>query len=197
MPLNHVSMLPVADIVPDLKAAIATLPYSQTGKIGLQFKRRFWEEDDQIFGGISRTDQEITQIVYPSSGYLGRKGVLVGYYQSGPRANDTAVKSPREREALALVQGQKVHPQYPGEFETSFSVSWQNVTWSKGGWATFPAGARQTVYPRLLEPDRNLYFAGDHCSYLTAWMAGALESGRHVARTLHTRAVSEPHSAGA
>ena len=197
MPLNHVSKLPVADIAPDLKAAIATLPYAQSGKIGLQFKRRFWEEDDQIFGGISRTDQEITQIVYPSSGYLGRKGVLVGYYQSGPRANDTAVKSAREREALALAQGQKVHPQYPGEFETSFSVSWQNVAWSKGGWATFPAGARQTVYPRLLEPDRNLYFAGDHCSYLTAWMAGALESGRHVARTLHTRAASEPHSAGA
>ncbi len=113
MPLNHVSKLPVADIAPDLKAAIATLPYSQSGKIGLQFKRRFWEEDDQIFGGISRTDQEITQIVYPSSGYLGRKGVLVGYYQSGPRANDTAVKGAREREALALAQGQKVHPQYP------------------------------------------------------------------------------------
>ena len=65
---------------------MAAVPYAAAGKIGLQFSRRFWEEDDRIFGGISKTDQDITQIVYPSSNYLGRKGVLVGYYQNGAKA---------------------------------------------------------------------------------------------------------------
>ena len=94
------------DASPELRAAIAAINYSSAGKIGLQFSRRFWEEDDGIFGGITRTDQEITQILYPSTGYLSRKGVLVGYYQTGAAAgrwaiwrppNDCSARSSRER----------------------------------------------------------------------------------------------------
>jgi monoamine oxidase len=47
---------------------------------------------------------------------------------------------------------------------------------------------RKTLSPLLLEGDRRLFFAGDHCSNLTAWMAGALESGRYVATAVHRRA---------
>jgi len=191
MPLNMVASLPVVDLAPDLKAAMAALVYSSTGKIGLQFRRRFWEEDDGIFGGISRTDQEIAQIVYPSSGYLGQKGVLVGYYQSGPRAGEMAARPHAVRQALALAQGQKLHPQYASDFEASFSVSWQNVTFNKGGWVQWSPAARTSAYPKLLEPDRRMYFAGDHCSHLTAWMAGALESGRATAKALHVRAAQD------
>jgi monoamine oxidase len=39
-----------------MKAAIDAVPYSSSVKIGLQFKRRFWEEDEAIYGGISYTD---------------------------------------------------------------------------------------------------------------------------------------------
>ncbi len=63
------------DFAPDFKRAIASFTYAAAGKIGLQFKRRFWEEDDGIYGGATRTDQEITQIIYPSTGFNGRKGV--------------------------------------------------------------------------------------------------------------------------
>src|SRR5207249_4032225 len=44
---------------------IATFQPMPTGKIGLQFKRRFWEEDDRIFGGITDTNTEIGTIWYP------------------------------------------------------------------------------------------------------------------------------------
>ena len=70
-------------LFPELKKTIASVPYAAAGKMGLQFKRRFWEEDDGIFGGSSQTDQEIAQIVYPSTGLLGKKGILVGYYIQG------------------------------------------------------------------------------------------------------------------
>ena len=85
------------DAAPDLRAAIAAINYSSAGKIGLQFARRFWEEDDGIFGGISRTNQEITQILYPSTGYLSRKGVLVGYYHTGAAAGPIGDLAPAER----------------------------------------------------------------------------------------------------
>jgi monoamine oxidase len=70
----------VTDFSADRSAAIASVKYEMAGKIGLQFGRRFWEEDDRIFGGASSTDMTITQIMYPSTGMLQKKGVLVGYY---------------------------------------------------------------------------------------------------------------------
>jgi monoamine oxidase len=191
MPLNMMAGLKVADVRPELKTALAAVTYAPSGKIGMQFKRRFWEEDDGIYGGISKTDMEIANIIYPSSGYLGKKGVIVGYYQSGTRAEGTGRKPHKEREALALEQGSLIHPQYKSEFENSFSVSWQNVKYQKGAWAQLGPAHRKGVYLELLKPDRRMYFAGDHCTYLVAWMAGALESGREVATALHARAGQE------
>ena len=64
-----------------MQAAIEAVPYASSVKVGLQFKRRFWEEDEAIYGGISYTDLPIRQISYPSTGYnLGGKGVLLGAY---------------------------------------------------------------------------------------------------------------------
>ena len=52
-----------------MKAAIDAVPYASAVKFGLQFKRRFWEEDEHIFGGISYTDLPIRQISYPSTNF--------------------------------------------------------------------------------------------------------------------------------
>jgi monoamine oxidase len=196
MPLPVLASLKSADFDLEVKKAIAGVPYAAAGKIGLQFSRRFWEEDDGIFGGISRTDQEIAQIVYPSSGDLGRKGVLVGYYQSGAKAAAMAARPPAERLEIALRQGQLIHPPYRQAFETAFSVSWQNVRWNRGGWAQYTPEARRTLYPVFTRPDRRVYFAGDHVSYLTGWMAGALQSAQQVATAIHARASRERVSAG-
>ena len=107
--------------------------------MGLQFKRRFWEEDEGIYSGITRTDLDIQQIVYPSTGYHSQKGVLVGYFMNLPRNPEFAIamgkRKPAERLALALEQGSRIHPQYHKEFEAGFSVAWENVRYSKGGWA--------------------------------------------------------------
>ena len=46
--------------------AINSLSYDFAFKVGLEFKRRFWEEDDDIYGGITYTDQPIANISYPS-----------------------------------------------------------------------------------------------------------------------------------
>lgn len=188
LPLPVIASLPVADFDPAIKTGMASVRYAQVGKIGLQFKRRFWEEDDQIFGGISNTDQPISNIIYPSTDYLSKKGMLVGYYQIGTTAGDTGLKAPAERTALALAQGAVIHPQYTDEFEKAFSVSWQRVPWSRGGWAGWSADGRRTTYAAMAKGDRRFYFAGDHMTYLIGWMNGALESGRSVATAIHTRA---------
>jgi monoamine oxidase len=186
LPLPMLSKIE-SDVSGNVQRAADFVPYMHTTKIGLQFKRRFWEEDDGIFGGISKTNQDITQLFYPSYGFLGAKGVLKAAYCFHDRATKIGNLSLAEREKLALTQGAKIHPQYPAEFENSFSLAWHKIPYSMGGWAEYNKAARDRMYPALLEPDDAIYFAGEHVSHLCAWMAGALESARYAVDLLHKR----------
>ena len=175
----------------DASRAIDSIVYMNTGKIGLQFKRRFWEEDEGIYGGITHTNNQLTQLFYPSYDYLSGKGILIGYYNFNDKAVATGNLSYAEREKLALDKGSLIHPQYRQEFEHSFSVSWHKTKYNLGGWALYSAEERQTLYKALLQPDKQVYFAGEHLTYLNAWMAGALESARSVVAALHSRVAGQ------
>lgn len=170
-----------------ISRAIDYATYNRTGKIGLQFKRRFWEEDEGIYGGITHTNNELTQIFYPSNDYQSRKGVLIGYYNFGEKAEQLGNMSHKEREQTALSKGELIHPQYENEFENSFSVSWHKTRFSMGGWSEYTSGSRRSIYEVLHRHEGNIYFAGEHMTYLNSWMAGAFESARDVVSKLHSR----------
>jgi monoamine oxidase len=186
IPLPVLRTIP-ADFSPAFAASIARVAYMESAKIGLAFKRRFWEEDEQIMSGISRTDQTITQIWYPSYGYFAPTGVVTGAYATGANARTIGALTPAARESLALREGSAIHPQYATEFASSFSVPWQNVPENRGAWVAWTPDTRKHDYPVLLEPDGPIYLAGEHMSYINAWQAGALESARSVATALHRR----------
>jgi monoamine oxidase len=174
------------DLSPPVQSAIAQSRYDGAGKIGLQFKRRFWEQDDEIYGGRSWTDQEVGQIIYPSHGFTTNKGVLVGYYLDF--RGTMRDRAPAEIQRLALEQGARVHPQYPAEFENAFSVSWARVPWSRGSWRS-ESGAAHDALSVLRKPDGRVHFAGDYMSNLSSFMQGAFESAREVAVAVHARAL--------
>jgi monoamine oxidase len=180
-----------SDFSTKMQTAIRAIDYVPTGKMGLQFSRRFWEEDEQIFGGITRTTMNITQIWYPSWGYLTSKGILLGYYHFGNHALELGNLSPAAREARALAEGRKIHAQYNDTFEASFSVAWHKVKYNLGGWAFYAPGIREQYYPTLNQPDGAIYLAGEHLSYLNGWMAGALESAQQVVTAIHARSLSK------
>ena len=191
LPLSVLRGVP-ADFSPGVAEAVRTVPYMDVGKIGLQFKRRFWEEDDRIFGGISWTDQNITQIFYPNYGYLGGNGgVLVGYYHFGKDAAEVGRLAPADRLAHAMAQGSKLHPQYAAEYQNSFSVAWQHIPYNLGGWAEWSEEDRAKYYPVLNEADGPFYLAGEHLTYLGGWMAGAFESAKAVVASLRERVAQQ------
>lgn len=171
--------------------AIDFVQYNATGKIGLQFNRRFWEEDENIYGGITHTNNQLTQIFYPSNDYLQKKGILIGYYNFNEKAKATGALSYTQRQQLAIEKGSLVHPQYKEAFETSFSVSWHKTKYNQGGWAVYSNEERQTIYKALLQPDKQVYFAGEHMTYLNAWMAGAFESARSIVDAVHARVTGQ------
>jgi len=178
----------------DTSRAIDSVVYMATGKIGLQFKRRFWEEDEGIYGGITHTNNQLTQLFYPAYDYLSGRGILIGYYNFNEKAVATGKLSYAGREKLALEKGALIHPQYREEFETSFSVSWHKTRYNLGGWALYSAEERLRLYKPLLVPDGNVWFAGEHMTWLNAWMAGAFESARAVVAALHSRVTGQTYS---
>lgn len=66
------------DFSAERRAALAGLHYSHAAKLAFLAERRFWEEDAAIYGGISWTGRDATQLWYPSHGFHAAKGVLVG-----------------------------------------------------------------------------------------------------------------------
>ena len=175
------------DLSQPVAAAIAAARYDTAGKIGMQFKRRFWEQDDEIYGGRSWTDQEVGQIIYPSHGFTTAKGVLVGYYLDF--RGTMRERPPAEVQRLALEHGGRIHPQYATDFETAFSVTWPRVKWSRGSWRSESGAATKALEP-LRQPDGRVHFAGDYMTDMSSWMQGAFESARETAVAIHRRALT-------
>lgn len=174
---------------PAKKAAMDGAAYAPVGKIGLQMKRRFWEEDHWIYGGhVYTDDMDIVSISLPSTNWLGQKGVLLGYYQFFANAAKVSAMTHAERTNFALDFGQKVFPAYRESFEASFSVAWHRVKYNLGGWAMWSDESRARDYPVLLEPEGRIYLAGEHLSYIGGWQAGGIESAWMQIAELHKHA---------
>ena len=188
MPLSILNSLQT-DLSSATREAIQGVSYNGVGKLGLQFKRRFWEEDDEIYGGITSTNVGlIGGISYPTWDYHTQKGVLQSYYNFGNNAIEVSNLSYEDRAELALEYGSKIHPQYRDEYDgKAFSVSWHLMPYAKGGWTGWTAYARQNYYPRLMEPDGRIYFAGDFLSYLPGWQEGAIQAAWLQVESLHAR----------
>ena len=170
-----------ADFAPAIRTAMAAVDYVPAGKVAFQAERRFWELDQKIYGGISWTSRDITQLWYPSAGLHQTKGVLVGaYIWSDDLGEAFAAKLPAQRIADALNDGEHVHPDYRRWLGKGVAVAWKNIPFSGSAWAEWSRPARAAHYPVLLDGDGPFLFAGEHMSWITGWQEGAVRSAHAV-----------------
>jgi monoamine oxidase len=190
IPLSILSQLPL-DVSDRMKRAIDAVPYMSSVKIGLQFKRRFWEEDEAIYGGISYTDLPIRQIAYPNTGFnrSGRGVLLGGYLFDAPNAYEFTAMPPAERVARAVEFGASLHPQYRTEFENGIAVAWHRVPFALGCAGGWTEETRAVHYDDLCQIDGRIVLAGEHASYIPAWQEGAILSSLNAISRLHDRVV--------
>jgi monoamine oxidase len=198
IPLSILSQIEVTAGAPMLDA-INAVPYAFAVKTGLQFKRRFWEQDEAIYGGITFTDLPICQISYPSTGYGSRgKGVLLGSFTAAANGfgfnatNAIAFNamSPAERIRKSLEHGAQIHPQYPAEFENGISVAWHRVPSSLGCFGAWTEQTRAQHYRNLCAIDGRLLLAGEHASELPGWQEGSVLSALDAIGRLHQRVLA-------
>lgn len=191
IPLSILSQIEV-QVADQMKNAIAAVPYGASVKVGLEFKRRFWEEDESIFGGVTQTNLPIENISYPSTGFLSKgSGVLLGCYAfDNVHAFSLSAMSPDERVRVALEMGSKIHSQYMQEFKTGVSVAWSRVPFINGCYARWTDELRKEHYRNLCQIDGRIVLAGEHASYIPAWMEGSILSSLDAIGRLHQKALS-------
>jgi monoamine oxidase len=154
--------------------------------MGLQMARRFWEQDDGIFGGhLWSRSLQVGEFSYPSNDYFSKKGVLLGFYGNGGLANlmDQPVAARVEH---VLAQSSKVHPQVRAEFERAYAVWWEKVPFSLGAYGRTPAAS---LLAQLGKPDGRLYIGCAGASPRPAWLEGGIQAAWRTIEALHARAM--------
>jgi len=173
--------------------AVRRTTFDASCKVGWQCNDRFWESNrNQIYGGISWTNDIIEQIWYPSNDFFGQKGTLTGAYipdgtcPGDPKhATEFGTWSLEKRLAVAKEGGSRLHEEFRDDSIVptglGLSIAWQNVPHQKGAWPSWGNDQHDNAdYRRLLLPDRRFYVVGDQASTLPGWQEGAMMSAEHV-----------------
>jgi monoamine oxidase len=191
IPLSVLSQIDIQVSAP-MQAAINAVPYESSVKVGLEFKRRFWEQDEAIYGGITHTDLPIATIGYPATGYgQAGKAVLLGAYIWGPNAFEFTSQPPAVRVQLALQYGALIHKQMPAEFDNGVAVAWHRVPSALGCFGDWSDAARDQHYKNLCQIDGRIALAGEHASQIPAWQEGAVLSALDAITRLHARILAK------
>ena len=192
---NLLARIP-SDFSPAKKAALKTVEYLPSVKVGFEAPR-FWEKDDNIFGGLAWTDRANENVIYPSHGFGSPKGVLVAAYVAGWTNRDNPQKFAGYSDAQRLrVSRESVEALHPGRsrlLTKGVTVGWGLVPFSEGVGAIWPGGPdgnqpRPAEYAELLKPEGPIVFAGEHLSYQGLWQEGAALSAHEALKLVAAKA---------
>jgi len=166
--------------------AVGSTGHAPVAKMGLQMQRRFWEQDEGIFGGhLWSRSLQLGEFSYPSNDYFSKKGVLLGFYGNGGMA-DLTDRPVEARVEHVLAQASKVHPQMRAEFEHAYAVWWEKVPYSLGAYGRTPG---EGLLRQLSQPDGRLYIGCAGASSRPAWIEGGIEAAWRTVELLHERAM--------
>ena len=178
------------------------VPYTLSCKVGWQSRGRWFEDDYEIYGGISWIDDKnMTQMWYPSQDFHSRNATLTGAYNRGPDSAAFADLSLTERLEVAAENGAKLH-NIPGRnlpvsvdkfksemvyFDRGLSIAWQEAPYQDGGWQDhkFEDGHAKVMHQGkevplwdvlAKQPINSLYLAGDWISHMPGWQEGSIRT---------------------
>ncbi|KAG8805189.1 hypothetical protein FRC17_005685 [Serendipita sp. 399] len=181
--------------------AIRSLQYGNSVKVGIRFKKRWWEElDKPQKGGVSSTDRPTRMVIYPSYGSEGSGTTMLVSYSWGQDANRLGAlcQGNSSNEEMRLVNlilrdladmhGITNFDTFSQLYDSHFAWNWDMNQFSCGAFALFGPGQFKSLYPNVTASyGGRLHFAGEATSVHHAWLVGALNSAfRAVYQILHS-----------
>jgi monoamine oxidase len=166
------------DFAPAVQGAIASIEWQESVKIAWQ-SRRFWEQQFDIYGGISWIKGMTNMVWYPSAGLFSDQGVLLGAYTSGVNGAKFAARPMAEQFEMTRVVVERLHPGHGKELRRPIGINWSKVPYSLGEAAHYKPG-QVAEYQLLNQPDGPFHFVGDYLSKVGTWQESAMTSARRT-----------------
>ena len=188
---------------PETKRAFTGMTMTALYKIAWE-SPRFWETQNNIYGGISFVQSGPVDIVwYPTDKMFSPTGVLVAGFNSerddtgglglsmpgGASGKPTPFGALPSTEAKLAASRAAVETLHPGKSQLltkPIYVNWTKIPYSLGCFANNHLAASAPAYAQLEKPEGRTYFAGDYLSHLVGWQEGAILSAHHAMERIAT-----------
>ena len=177
IPFSMLQKIP-NDLSDPYKKVIAGSTFGSSFKIAWE-SRRFWEQDYNIYGGLSFVSQGPSPIWYPSSRLMHPTGIVVSGYMDESQVKGFHDWSLEEKIAASRASIEKLHPGHGKELKNPVFCGWRRVKWNEGSWIQDYGGGAQG-YEVVIQPDGPIYLAGDTISHVVGWQEGAALSARRA-----------------
>jgi monoamine oxidase len=173
------------------RQAFRGMPMVSQYKIGWQ-SPRFWEREYNIYGGISFLNQTVDLVWYPSDRLFSSHGVLIAGFNfetddTGAPTSFGRLGSAAAKLAASKASVEKLHPGHGKDLSQPIYVSWPSIPYSLGSFANNHLDSSQVAYQQLLQPEGNIFFAGDYLSRIVGWQEGAAVSAHRVVTEIADR----------
>ena len=192
LPLTQVKKIP-NDFAPRIQSAIAATHYDSAYKVAWE-SPRFWETENNIYGGLSfLVNDPISVVWYPSWGLFTERGVIVSGYSIENGTEFGKLPNMDAKFAASRNAVEKLHPGFSHLMEKQMYMSWGQIPWNEGSWVSrgrrggFDATSEEFYagpYKEITEPDWPFVFAGDHTARVGAWQEGAALSAHRAAKLI-------------
>lgn len=161
-----------------------------------------------IFGGISWSSHNITQIWYPSTAYHDKKGTLTGTYNFSENAFKCGKMNVQDRLNLAREGAAGFGKDFAKGLDKGVAIAWQNMPHIKGGWTQWQAVGDEVAAPKvfntiaqgskIVKNDGSLtqpkfFIVGDQISSLPGWQEGAIAAALNALTRMANPDVEIPY----
>ena len=169
----------------ETQKAFTGMPMTAQYKIAWE-SPRFWEKEDNIYGGISFLDQDVDLVWYPTDKIFSPTGILIAGFnieRDDLTAKATpfgAISSTQAKLDVSLAAVEKLHPGRSHLLTKPIYVSWSKIPYSLGAFANNRHAECEPAYAQLDKPQGRTYFAGDYLSRLVGWQEGAVLSAHRA-----------------
>ena len=180
---------------PETRRAFTGMPMTAQYKIAWE-SPRFWEKENNIYGGISFLKDTVDLIWYPTDKMFSENGVVIAGFNierddlTGKPTAFGTLPSMQAKLGASRAAVEKLHPGRSHLLTKPIYVSWSRIPYSLGAFANNRHSECDAAYAQLEIPQGRTYFAGDHLSHLVAWQEGAILSSHHaierIARQIQT-----------
>jgi monoamine oxidase len=170
---------------PETRKAFTGMPMTAQYKIAWE-SPRFWEKENNIYGGISFLDDTVDLVWYPTDKLFSPTGVLIaGFNVEREDITDKitpfgSLPSNQAKLDASRAAVEKLHPGRSHLLSKPVYVSWSKIPYSLGAFANNRHVECDPAYAQLDKPQGQTYFAGDYLSHLVGWQEGAALSAHHA-----------------